>query len=162
MYNNRLPSLYLLRVTSIDKLGSYNSYHQKFVSYFFPHFKPKLSQCAIHTTMNARMVKNNGMQCYSFSIHFSFIVMVGKCCRVSLSNRQMAAVALEAHYKHILQGFPCVDMTFHIGQVFVQIKISNGKKTILEQKYFKENMSILSQFMWEYVIYIYFQVVVST
>ena len=154
MYNNRLPSLYILRVTSIDKLGSYNSYHQKFVSYFIPHFKPKLSQCAIHTTMNARMVKNNGMQCYSFSIHFSFIVMVGKCCRVSLSNRQMAAdIALEAlhingeHYKYILQGFPCVDMTFHIGQVFVQIKISNGKKTILEQKFFKEKMSILSKFM---------------
>ena len=154
MYNNRLPSQYLLRVTSIDKLGSYNSYHQKVVSYFIPHFKPKLLQCAIHTTMNARMVKNNGMQCYSFSIHFSFIVMVGKCCRVSLSNRQMAAdIALEAlhiygeHYMYILWGFPCVDMTFHIGQVFVQIKISNGKKTILEQKYFKEKMSILSKFM---------------
>ena len=62
-------------------------------------------------------------------------------------------ILLQRHiYKHILQGFPCVDMTFHVGQVFVQIKISNGKKTILEQKYFKENMSILSQFMQEYVI----------
>ena len=118
MYNNRLPSLYLLRVTSMDKLSSYNSYHQKFVSYFFPHFKPKLSQCAIHTTMNARMVKNNGMQCYSFSIHFSFIVMVGKCCRVSLSNRQMAAdIALEAPCKHILQGLSMCryDLPYRLG-----------------------------------------------